>query len=124
MRIAIPVFNSRVSPVFDVAQRLLVIDAVGGVETARTEENLSGLYLPDRARRLMELGVDVLICGGISMPMANMIHAQGIRIIPYVAGDVEEVLAAFLAGTLALPRFAMPGCRGRRFRFGWGWRRR
>ncbi|MBN1917691.1 MAG: NifB/NifX family molybdenum-iron cluster-binding protein [Verrucomicrobia bacterium] len=118
MRIAVPTWQGRVSPVFDTAQRLLVVKTQNGSETERTEEDLGSLPLPRRASRLRELGVDVLICGAISRPLAGLIAASGTTLIPFVSGECEEVLSAYLGGRLPSPHFLMPGCCGR----GPGWR--
>ena len=66
---------------------------------------------------IVKLGVEVLICGAISRPLAEMITDSGIRLIPFLSGDVEEVIQAFLAGNLPNSAFLMPGCCGRRRRF-------
>jgi len=124
MKVAMPVWSGRISPVFDVAQRLLVVDVEAG-GPAGGAEHVVGTDMPaSRARRLAELGVDVLICGAISRPMEMMLAAGGIRVIPYVCGPVEEVFQAYLAGRLSRPTFLMPGCRrgrlGFRPRHRWG----
>ena len=117
MRIAIAVWQSRVSPVFDVAGRLLVVEAESGRETSRTEETIAEPFLPRKVRRLRELGVNVLICGAISRPLAAMIAQAGIAVIPWIAGEVDQVLKGYLDGQLPDPRFLMPGCgRGHRWR--------
>jgi predicted Fe-Mo cluster-binding NifX family protein len=122
MRIAIPTWQGRVSPVFDTAQRLLVVELHNGDETGRTEQDLGRLFPPQRAVRLKELGVDVLICGAISRPLAGVIAASGIELVPFVSGECPDVLTAYLGGELAQPRFMMPGCCGRGMRRRGRWR--
>jgi len=117
MKIGIPIWGSRVSPVFDTARRLLVVDVADGKESSRTTENLHDTAVPGRAREIHSQGVDVLLCGAISRPLAGMIANYGITVMPWMSGDSEEVLSAYLTGTLSDERFAMPGCRGRRRRF-------
>jgi len=121
MKIAIPEYNGRVSPVFDTSQRLLVFRVDhGGVGAPLGNEDWSYLPLPVRATRLRQMGVDVLLCGGISGWLARQIEALGIRLVPWLAGDVQQVLEAFVAGRLPDRYFAMPGTwgmrRGRRLR--------
>lgn len=110
----------RVSPVFDTAQRLLVVDSEDGRTMARSELTIEGLSAPLRVQRLTASGVNTLICGAISRPLINMILAARIVVIPFVVGEVAEVLEAHFDGSLTDPRFLMPGCqrrgRGRRFR--------
>ena len=109
MRVAVPTFEGRVSSVFDWAQQLLVVDHDGKAEKRRREEGLAGLAPPFRAGHLVQLGVDVLLCGGISAPIAATVQSQGIRVLAGLAGEVDAVLAAFFAGRLPDPKFAMPG---------------
>ena len=126
MRVAIPVWNERISPVFDAAGHLLVVDIEDGVERIRREEAIQESLPPRRARRLVELGVDVLICGAISRPLASMLASSGVTVIPWTAGPVNDVVAAYLKGRLPDPRWMMPGCgvRRQRHRGGRGWCRR
>jgi predicted Fe-Mo cluster-binding NifX family protein len=109
VRVAVPSFEGRVSSVFDWAQRLLVVDHDGKTEQARREESLAGPATEFRPGRLARLGVEVLLCGGISVPLATMVQSQGIRVMAGLAGEVDAVLAAFFAGRLPAPEFAMPG---------------
>ena len=113
MRIAIPIWQGRVSPVFDVAGQVLLVEADGAGEPSRREETLADEEPERRAERLAELGVTTLVCGAISQPLQALLDARGIEVVPRVCGEVEEVLAAFLAGELRADRFAMPGCCGR-----------
>ena len=113
MKIAIPTWNGRVSPVFDAASRLLVVEAGDEGEHSRFETDISEHFLPSKVMRLTGLGVDTLICGAISRPLAYMMTTAGIRLIPWISGQVEEVLQAFLSETLFDLRFTMPGCADR-----------
>ena len=120
MKIALPVWEGRVSPVFDTARSLLLVDCDDSVEMGRSEETLAERLAPRRAAKMMDLGVNVLICGAISRPLAWMLASYGIQVVPFVSGDAEEVLSTYLSGGLQdpniAPRFLMPGCRQRRFR--------
>jgi predicted Fe-Mo cluster-binding NifX family protein len=112
MKIAIPTWNGRVSPVFDTASRLLVVEIGKESEVARFETDISEHFLPSKGMRLTGLGIDTLICGAISRPLAYMITTTGIKLIPWISGQVEEIVQAFLTNTLFDPRFIMPGCAG------------
>lgn len=124
MKIAIPTWQGRVSPVFDVAEQTLLVSLNGQEESDRSLESLRGMALHKRAGRLAELGVNVLLCGAISWQLETLLTTGGIKVISLVCGDVEEVLRAFRDGTLKNEQFAMPGCCGRMRRGrGRGWRR-
>ena len=116
MRVAIPHWQGRVAPVFDVAGHLLLIDVEDGRETRREERSLVKTELTARATELRSCGVDVLICGAISAPLQLRIADSGVRVSDLICGPVEEVLAAYLNDTLASRAFAMPGCQR------WRWR--
>ncbi len=114
MKLALAMWNGRISPVFDVARQVLVVDVEDGRAVARREETLPGTDPQAQAARLTALAPQTLICGAISHPMSAMLAAQGVQVIPFTAGPVEDVLAAWLAGSLPNPDLSMPGCCGRR----------
>ena len=117
MKLAIPVWLGRVSPVFDVAGQLLVVDLQHGREVGRQEVALGEVPPEARISRLVELGVNTLVCGAISRPLEFTLAAAQINVIARVCGKVEDVLHAFCMGTLADDKFSIPGCCGRRRRF-------
>jgi predicted Fe-Mo cluster-binding NifX family protein len=112
-RAAFATWQDRIAPVFDVAGHLLIVDAAAGRIAAREQATLAETAPAGRARRLAELGVEVLICGAVSQPLAAQLAGHGIRIIPFVTGPLDEVVAGWLHGQLGAERFAMPGCCGR-----------
>ncbi len=116
MQVAIPEWQGRVSPVFDTANRVLLLRFEDGRELDRREAQFAGMPPPLRVQRLLDLGVDVLICGAISRPLSAMCLSAGITIIPWVSGHVDEVIGAFMTGGLPSPDYTMPGCCGQRIR--------
>ena len=118
MRIALPEWQGRISPVFDTARTIILADCQKGKELGRSTEQLNELVMPVRVRRITGLGVNVLLCGAISRPLAGMLASAGISVIPFLSGEIDNVLSGYLNGELAAPQFLMPGCRGRRGRFG------
>jgi len=113
MKLAIPCWQGRVSPVFDVAGMLLLVEVEAGAERSREIAHLKTTQAEPRARQLAELGAGVLVCGAISWPLELAVCAKGVEVISQVCGDVEQVLAAFLEGHLTEDHFLMPGGRGR-----------
>lgn len=114
MKIAIPQWQGRVSPVFDVAGSLLVAEVIEGVEVGREQVALTASELQKRVEQVVRTGAQVLICGAISWPLESALTAAGLALYPQVCGPVEEVLEAFRKGTLHEAAFIMPGCCGRR----------
>lgn len=109
--LAIPVWDDMVSTTFDFARKLLVVETDGGKEISRREIPLGDEAPAVRARRMQDLGVEVILCGAVSQPLAQAVSRAGIQTIPYVSGQVDNVLAAYLCERLAEPRFLQPGCR-------------
>jgi predicted Fe-Mo cluster-binding NifX family protein len=118
MKIAIPYWQSRVSPVCDEARHFLIVQLAdeGEVRRSEFEMTLPGTDLVGRTSRLLDLEVDTLICGAISQPLETMLRGVGIRVISQVCGNLEEILQAFQTGALEHARFALPGCPRRKRR--------
>ena len=114
MRIAIPVWKERVSPVFDVAKRLLVVDIEDSKEVTRVLKTLTEDQLTDRAQYVADLGIEILICGAISRPLDLILKTRAVGVIPHICGATEEILQAFMGGRINDQRFMMPGCKARR----------
>jgi len=108
-RIAIPVFQSRVSPVFDCCSRVLLVDLEPDREIKRTEITCQDLSVFDRVKRLNESGVTLVICAGISQSFHDQLVAAEISTIPGIVGQVDEVLSAFKCDRLDNSCFCMPG---------------
>ncbi len=113
MKLALTVWEGRISPLFDSARMLLIADIENRQIAGKHFERFDGGSAFSRAERLNDLGVNLLICNGISTAFANLIEAYRIKIIPFVAGPLDEVLEAYLTGKLSGKRCA-PRC-GRMF---------
>ena len=100
MVLTIPRYKGRVSPVFDVAGKLVIVAVERGREVGRHEAPLRAHHTLERAREVAGLGADVLVCGAISRELEVALVSVGVRVIPHAVGPVDGVLAAFLAGRL------------------------
>jgi len=118
MRIAIPTWENRVSPVFDTARHLLIVDVRDNAEVARKQQVLRPMPQRERIELLNRLGINYLICGAITRQLCDGLQNSGVRIIPYVCGDVETILKNFLSGQNIESKFAMPGRKRQRYRGG------
>jgi predicted Fe-Mo cluster-binding NifX family protein len=110
MKAAFAHWNKRIAPVFDTARAVHVVEARDGAIISETQALLPEELPLHKALRLAELGVDTLVCGAISRAADELVAAYAIRVIPFVAGDLGEVIRAWLNGTLARDAFTMPGC--------------
>ena len=111
-RAAFPHWNGRLAPVFDTARRMLVV-SISSAGVMRTDQPLVEGAPACCAVQLVEAGIEVLVCGAISRSLHELITARGITVQPFLAGDLQEVVACWLAGRLGDDTFVMPGCRRR-----------
>jgi predicted Fe-Mo cluster-binding NifX family protein len=107
MKIAIPLFQNRVSPRFDFAPALMVATIENNQVVAREEISLKNYTLPQRSALLLDLAVTTLICGGIQGPITRSLGNKSIQVIAPVAGEATEVLECFLRGELHPPCFLL-----------------
>jgi predicted Fe-Mo cluster-binding NifX family protein len=113
MKTAFAAWNNRIAPVFDVARQIHIVETESGRIVGESREELADDVPARKALHLAGLNIGTLVCGAISRPLQAMVAAYGIRVVPFVAGDLREVIEAWLAGRLEMDVFAMPGCCGR-----------
>ena len=107
MRIAIPVWEGRISPLLDTAARLRVMDAER--PSSSWAVDLVNQEIIRRIGRIREERIDVLIRGAVSRAFKEMLSGSGIEVISGISGTVDAVVSAYLNGELLQPRFLMPG---------------
>jgi predicted Fe-Mo cluster-binding NifX family protein len=117
MKAALTVWDGRISPVFDVSREAVILTIEKGVVSARRTENIEAPTAALKIEKLIELGVDTLICGAISEPLHRELTLRGVKVLGFVAGEIDEVMQALIAGTLPASALSMPGCYGRQNRF-------
>jgi predicted Fe-Mo cluster-binding NifX family protein len=113
MKAAFACWDDRIAPVFDTTRQVHVIEAESGQIIGERQETLSEDLDFRKVLRLVEIGIDMLVCGAISRSLHGLVAAYGIQVIPFVAGDLGEIIQAWLQGELVREEYAMPGCRGR-----------
>jgi predicted Fe-Mo cluster-binding NifX family protein len=109
MRIAVSYLQNRIAPVFDVSENILLLDLEDRGEKKRESISIVRDGIFEKAKRLSELRVAVLICGAISGIQERAVKSAGIEVVGFVCGEIEGVLSAFLDGSLEERDFAMPG---------------
>lgn len=113
MILAVPTWNDRVAPVFDVARRARVFAFETGRLEQRGDTDLPAAGPAEKVAALVEGGVTHLVCGAITRSTESLARARGIEVVAFVAGTVDVVAEAWALGTLARPELRMPGCRCR-----------
>jgi predicted Fe-Mo cluster-binding NifX family protein len=124
MKIAVAHWSGRISPVFDVADNVILITAENGRETHRESLRLTSQGPFDRARKLSAEEVDVLLCGAVSAALEKALAATGVQVLGFLGGEVEGILAAFLDGRLRDGRLPPRAATANRHRCGHMLRRR
>jgi predicted Fe-Mo cluster-binding NifX family protein len=114
MKIALPIFGSRISPRFDYASFFLIVTVEEGKIIDRTEISVSDADCWRRIEAIRELGVESLICGGIDENSARILENHKIQLIPWIAGEVENTLKNYLKGNLTPCLGGSPGRRRKR----------
>ncbi len=110
MRLAIPYWRNRVSPVLDVAEKALVVDIRNEREIQRIKQILKHDKPFKRATYISKMGVKLIICCAISEQFETILQSVGIKVHSNIYGPVEEVLKAFLDGTLKRSNYSISGC--------------
>ncbi len=109
IRIAMPVFHKRVSPVFDNCTRLLIIDFNKKREVSRQEVSVEEFTIAERFNLIKKMNINVIICCAISETMDQMIRTSDIQLTCGIVGNVNRVLTAYLSNRLNEASFHMPG---------------
>ena len=96
MKIAIPVFHTKISPRFDSSQKFVLLQIEK--KNVRKRENLPTKDWPVSAKikQLVDLGVDTLICGGIDLESMQHLNINGIKVYSWITGEVEDALTCFI----------------------------
>ena len=114
MKIAIPIFEKRISPRFDCAPALVLYEIAGQRAVGQKEISCEGWNDMERVSQLKGLRVNTLICGGLPNYLLVNLMNNGIEVIPWVAGSASVALDLFLRGKLDS---GMVICQGRGKRY-------
>jgi predicted Fe-Mo cluster-binding NifX family protein len=113
MTIAIPIYGTRVLPRFGFARDMMLVTVEDGRIVAHKQIELLPQFDAPLAPMLAAEQVSVVICGGIHPRFQEMLREQGINVVWGVVGEWQEVVQAYLHGTLQSdPTLCL--CRGAR----------
>jgi len=105
--IAITNWNGIVSPLYDASCCFMIV---------RQNElskliDVSSMTLFDKANLCAKEGVSVLICGAISKNGLLALSKKSIKVVPWIRGDINEIIRVYRNSASLPVRFFMPGCR-------------
>jgi len=96
MKIAIPVFHTKVSPRFDETQGFILLETKRTNVVAKEKLATEGWPVFAKMKQLVDLGVDTLICGAIDRASLQYLSVNGISTYSWVTGEVDDAVVCFL----------------------------
>ena len=92
MKIAIALFGRRVSPHFGSSSKVLLLEVQDGVIREKNTRDVGGEGPMEMARRLVDLGGDSLVCGGIQRHCKEWLIGKGMAVLDNQKGEAEKLL--------------------------------
>ncbi|MGB9629560.1 MAG: NifB/NifX family molybdenum-iron cluster-binding protein [Thermodesulfobacteriota bacterium] len=92
IKVAVPLFKDRVSPFFGASPKVLLVMIEGGVIQSEATWDVDGETPMEIARRLVSLGIQYLICGGIHRTYKDWLISNGITVMENQRGIAKEVV--------------------------------
>lgn len=99
-RCGIPLLDNRVAPRCTTADALMVIDLARGRVTHRHVVSMDAGSVPDLIAVLREHGIDMLVCGGLTVETRQLLEAELSDIVDNVAGTADDIVPALERGVL------------------------
>jgi predicted Fe-Mo cluster-binding NifX family protein len=95
MRVAIPLFQGRVSPYFGASDEVIIAEMRGG---SWKEEvySLKAQTPMELAWELLGFGVEVVVCGGIQNYCKEWLIQKGIKLVDNQKGAIKPLLRRLL----------------------------
>jgi len=100
MKIAIPIFENRISPRFDFSPEIWIITVENGELVNQEKLPTANLNLPQRLEQITSNGVDKVICGGMDGFSLNQLGRKGIDVVQDIMGEAEIAFDLFMKGRL------------------------
>jgi len=102
--IAIPIFGDRISPRLEFAENLKLFYVKGNKILKNEVIKLISHNKLEKINMVIGLNLDIIICNGLSEIFEKEIVKNNIKIIPWVHGDVDEVLENYMSDKLTFPK--------------------
>jgi len=102
MKIAVALFGRRISPHFGSSSKVLLLEVQEGVIREKNTRDVGGEGPMEMARRLVKLGVEGLICGGIQRSCKEWLISKGVAVMDNQKGEAERFLRNPLRSQIGL----------------------
>jgi len=96
MKIAVPLFKERVAPYFGASSKILLVEMQGEAIVRESSWEVAGEGAMEIARRLVDLGVEKVICGGIQHRYKNWLVGRGVTVVENQRGPARELVQDLL----------------------------
>ncbi|MBW1699970.1 MAG: NifB/NifX family molybdenum-iron cluster-binding protein [Deltaproteobacteria bacterium] len=96
MKIVIPLYRKRVAPHFGKVSTVLLVEVRKDSVLHESRYDVGGMNAMETARKLLNLEVDTLICGGIEAYFKDWLIRKGITVVDNQKGEAREALKKFL----------------------------
>ena len=96
VKVAVPLFNNRVSPHFGASPKVLLVMIESGVIQSEATWDVGGESPMEIARRLAALGIQYVICGGIHRTYKDWLTRNGITVMENQRGVAMEAIKKLL----------------------------
>ena len=103
MKVAIPRSGESVAPCFGYCATMAIFTVVEGRIDEQIDFPLQSRDPFDRVRLLRDQKVDTIICGGVQDTFEASLKANGIQVISWVSGTVDDLMELYLRGRLVEP---------------------
>jgi predicted Fe-Mo cluster-binding NifX family protein len=96
IKVAVPLFKDRVSPHFGASPKVLLVMIENGIIQSEATWDVGGNSPMEIARRLVSLGIQYIICGGIHRTYKDWLIGNGITVMENQRGIAMEVIKTLL----------------------------
>lgn len=103
VKVAIPRSGESVAPCFGYCATMAIFTVVEGRIDEQIDFPLQSRDPFDRVRLLRDQKVDTIICGGVQDTFEASLKANGIQVISWVSGTVDDLMELYLRGRLVEP---------------------
>lgn len=119
MKIAIPIKDNELSVVIDFSLILhIVVIKEKEIVIRKNIQFNKNDDLNMKINVIKNNEIDLVICGSISNAFYRLFEMNNIKIIPYICGNLDDVINAYIDDRLNCNKFLMSGCMKHRNRYG------
>jgi predicted Fe-Mo cluster-binding NifX family protein len=108
VKVAMTIWGNRISPVFDSANTLMVVNIENSKIVKRKFEEFDPNITTQILSILNEYKIDVLICGAITDTKSKTIEQIGVKLLSFITGDADKVLVSYVQKSQRISDFLMP----------------